>query len=726
MSNKETYKKIIESLTTGHLKQALNTLATIITPDSEWELHSRFNQIQSAYNYMLEYLRTDKPDPNRENLYKELIGQALIICDETAQMNDTSESGKNFMQYKKEYNNNPDATTLHKKFADYTSYASIIDTLPENDIKTDTYKNHEQLLKEAFHRLRTTTNWKSHACDEIYSMLTSNDTPTNDATTLVTAITLGLLNCFEPQKAILLCRLSMHKKGEIAIRALTGLLLALLMHEERIEYYPQLQFAIDSLCDDKKMKRRILTAQILLLRTRETQKIDKKMREEIIPSMMKNPNIYKGDANIKFDFDDVDSNPEWNKLKKWADEENIQEKINKITQWHDEGADIYLTTFSQLKKFPFFDEMQNWVRPFDKSHPAVSSIATPEKTAGKSLLNALSKSYTFCNSDKYSFCFTLLSMNNRQLEAMAMQIPEITDEEDIANDKTQITEEQAIENIGNQYIQDLYRLIKISRNGKEHPDPFLHPLNLLESKHLAHFIQETDSIVHLFNYLVEKEYYIEAAHAGRILEKAKYSNAQFYQKMGYCMQRQGDYRQATDYYTKADIVMPDSLWTLRRMAQCYRALSEYDNALHYYTAALQMKPEDKKLLLQTGECLAMLKRYDEAFTYFFKVEYMEPDSLRTWRVIAWCSFLTGNYKQARHYYRKLVESKKAEADDIMNAAHLEWVDKNHETAYELYKAAEKAFGSSKKLLAMIDKDSAILMEHGVSEFEITLLKDLFY
>ena len=162
------------------------------------------------------------------------------------------------------------------------------------------------------------------------------------------------------------------------------------------------------------------------------------------------------------------------------------------------------------------------------------------------------------------------------------------------------------------------------------------------------------------------------------------------------------------------------------MAQCYRIIGEFDNALHYYTAALQISPEDKKLLLKTGECLVMLKRYDEAFAHFFKVEYIDPESLRARRAIAWCSFLTKNDTQARHYYQQIMQDEKVEADDILNAAHIEWVNNEHSKAYELYKKAEEQYGDTQKLISMIENDRAILMERGVSDFEIKLLKDLFY
>lgn len=724
--SKELHKKVVTLLLQGRLKQAINTLTGAITPDSDWDLYTRFTQMSNAYGYMLEYLRTDMPDPNREKLYHNLIGQCLIINDELALAHSQDKIRNIYSEYRTKYNNTPATAVMHRKLADNIGNIAVAHMIPAPEsqkVKKELMQQHEQLLKEAFYRLWTSTGWKNYNCDEVFSLITDSAITENDAATLTSAITLGLFNCFEPQKAILLCRLAMTENQQISTRALTGLILLLQQFDERLQFYPDLLFAIESLGDDEKTKRRIQTIQIQLIRCRETQKIDKEMREVIIPAMMKNPNIRNGKMGVEIDAEELSGNPEW---EEWAKKENIKGKIEEMTRWQMEGADVYMTTFSQLKRFPFFDELHNWVRPFDKEVPEITEII-PNNTVGKkTLLDAICSSRFFCNSDKYSFCFTLKQVPEEQRNMMLQQIPDNEENEDGPETLSSAPKEQKSEILSNQYIQDLYRLFKISKFRKEFSDPFTLSLNMLESKHLAFLVQDTDSIRYTFEYLVEKEYYAEAHRVGSMLEKKQGNDAGFYQKMGYCMQKSGEYRKAIDYYTKADIVMPDSLWTIRRMAQCYRILGEFDNALHYYITAEELRPDDKRLLLQTGECLAMLKRYDEAFARFFKVEYLDPNSLRAWRAIAWCSFITGNDKRARHYYEKLINGNNANCEDFINAAHVEWISGKKQKAVELYQKSKEMLQDTEAFIATIETDKETLIERGVSDFELKLLRDLFY
>lgn len=728
MGNKDIHEHITDLLYQGRLKQAIDTLSGVLTSDSDWELYTRFTEMKTAYGYMLDYLKKDLPDPNRETLYRNLIGECFIINDECAILKKITEQHLLYSRYRRAYGNNTNAMTMQTKLAENYCDLEIAKMMPAQELhsrKKELQHQHEHLLHETFYRLWTSSGWKSHNCEEVYAMLTDNRIRIIDRATLVSAITLGLLKCFDPHKAIMLCRMAQENEPETSTRALIGLLIAVMMYDRRIKYYPELQLALQSLSDDDKITKRIHTIQIQLLRCRETKKIDRKMREEIIPAMMKNPHLRNGKfgMDINAELDEDGQNPEW---KEWMQKDSIKDKLDEMAKWQIEGADVYMSTFSQLKHFSFFEEMCNWFRPFDTDVPQIAEIIPTNAHNSKNLLNVICTSNVFCNSDKYSFCLTFQQVPQEQRDIMMQQINESGEIE--PNNLPKSNNEQAAKTIGNQYIQDLYRFFNLSRYGKEFKNPFAMSLNMLEYNDIAPFVKNPESIMQIFHYLIDKEYYSEAHQIGVEIEndKAYPTDAQFYQKMGYSLQQRGKYKKAIDYYIKADIIAPDSLWTMRHIAQCYRLSGDIGNAIHYYTATEEIAPDNISLLLMIGECLAIQKRYDEAFERFFKVEYLDQESLRAWRAIAWCSYLTGNDTQARKYYLRLMQHPKASNEDFINAAHVEWTSGNKQLAYDLYKQAEERLGNTEKLVEFIEKDKSILMERGASENEIHLLIDLFY
>lgn len=728
MSNKQLHTQVETLLFEGRLKQAMNKLSDAVGSDTDWELYTRLSEAETAYNYMLDYMRQGMPDPNRESLHSELTGRCLTINDEYRLLQEAATDRYTlFAQKRRLYHGDLAAEQMRTRLIENRANIETAQMIPypeRHAIEQEHTQRHEQLLQETFYRLLTKTGWQTHNRKEVTSLLTEKEIPVSDRATLVSSIVLSLLQCFEPQKALILCKLSASEETIIAIRALIGLIIALITHAKRLKYYPELQHAIEVLRDTADINRRIGTIQIQLLRCRETQKIDRKMREEIIPAMMKNPHLRSGEKlgmDIIKELEEEEKNPEW---KDWAEKDEIKEKLDEMAKWQIEGADIYMSTFSQLKKFPFFEEMSNWLRPFDKSVPRIAELLPDSSNNRKTLLDAICSSRFFCNSDKYSFCFTFGQVPQEQREMLMQQIPDAADggPETIAT----APKEQNSETLGNQYIQDLYRFFKLSRYGKEFSDPFTQSLNLLNSDIPVHLMENSQAILHTFHYLVEKEYYCEAAEAGRALESRGAESgcdAQFYQKMGYCMQKEGDYSSAIDQYTKADILQPDSLWTMRHIAQCYRLSGDYENALHYYVAAEEVAPENLTLLLQTGECLAVLKRFDEAFARFFKVEYLDAGSLRATRAIAWCSFLTSNDEQAQRYYDRLLQHSKVHAEDYINAAHVKWIAGNRPQAVELYRKAA-ALCSKEELERHFKQDEKVLIERGASAFELMLLRDL--
>ncbi|MDO5461720.1 MAG: tetratricopeptide repeat protein [Bacteroidales bacterium] len=720
----EIQKSVIKALGELRLKKAIETLGEGIEELQDWGLRSRFNELQTAYSYMLEYLRRGMPDPDRELLHDKLMGECFIINDLIAISRLSEHSMKVYCQMRRKYHGADDIEHIHIALKENTANMEVTKALPPEECKSiaaQLSKEHEQLLPKLFAAIWSSIAWSKSDAERIFNIVTDSELSINDRATISGAIMLSAMKCFEPLKVTTLCRLAMHHESLLSTRAIVAVAILLLQYGKRIKHYPEIKRAIATLRDDASFMRRIQTIQIQLLRCRETQKIDRRMREEIIPAMMKNPNL----RNQKFTMDilkeieqDEDKNPEW---KKWMEQSEIKDKIEEMAKWQFEGADIYMSTFSQLKNFPFFGEISNWLRPFDTTVPDIAEILPRESTGGKSLIEAICKSPIFCNSDKYSFCFTFRQVPPQQRDMLMGQMTGDGEMQEEANSTASMEKEKKIEIESNQYIQDLYRFFKLSSMRHEFTDPFTMSLNMLESEELAPLVNSSEALLHTFRYLVEKEYYNEAFNAGKLFEQGGECDAQFFQEMGYCLQKIHDYDSAIDYYTKADIVKPDTLWTLRHIAQCYRLQGESDKALTYYLLAEELAPENTSLLLQTGECLATLKRYDEAFSRFYKAEYLKPGTRRALRAIAWCSFLTGRDEDARGYYKKLHAMPDAKFEDYFNAAHVEWVNRNNSHAIELYSKAKELCPGDISTYLMNDKEA--LLSRGISEKGVLLLRD---
>lgn len=725
---KEIKEKVERLLGDNRLRQAIETLGTDIESLQDWDLRTRYNELQTAYKYMLEYLRMGMQDPDRERLYDELVGRCYTLNELISVTRESEHSTKVYSQKSRRYKNLEtfeEIIAAYKENAENIRLASMLSADECRKVSQELWHEHERRLAQLWEAVWTSKAWTKSTAERIAELAADEECMANDRAAIVSAITMSALKCFEPLKATTLCRLATNSDTAVAMRAATGLVLVLLKNDGRIRYYREITAALETLQEDALFMSRIETIQIQLLRCRETQKIDRKMREEIIPAMMKNPKLNGSKFSIEILSEieqDEDKNPEWGA---WIEKDEIKGKIEEMAKWQMEGADVYMSTFSQLKNFPFFGEITNWFRPFDANVPAISEILPANAESGKTLIGSICSSPVFCNSDKYSFCFTFKQIPREQREALLGQIPDEADMHADENiDNRAAVEGRRAETISNQYIQDIYRFFKLSNFRHEFGDPFATPLNMIESQSMSALINSSDTMLRIFRYLVEKGYYNEAYKAGLLFEKSGEGDAQFYQEMGFCMQKERSLDAAIDYYTKADIIKPDTLWTLRHIAQCYRMQGELEKALSYYQMAEELAPENLSLLLQTGESFAATKRYEEAFARFYKVEFLKPSSRRVLRAIAWYSFITGNDSQARDYYNRLTEMPKAGYEDYMNAGHVEWVCSNKALAIELYNKAKALCNGTADLTEQIMHDKETLMARGISEKEILMLRDL--
>lgn len=715
--SEEIRKEVAALLAARRLKDAMEVLSTDMESLQEWTLRTRFSQMKSSYEFLLDYLRKGTPDPERERMYGNLLGECHILNDQIAIARKPGYKARCIEEIAVLRNR------LHENYANQEA-AGLLSQAEGRKVKAELAEEHERLLDNIFTTITESIAWQKSDAELVSQIIKEKDVPVNDRAVIASAVTLSLMKCFEPLKAMTLIKAVESESTRISTRALVGYIIAIFTYGSRLEFHPELVAATESLIDSPRLLSRIATTQIQMLRCRETQKIDRKMREEIIPAMMKNPHLNgeKMGFDIISEIENEDKNPEW---KEWTEKDRIKDKLEEITQWQIEGADVYMSTFSQLKNYPFFKRNMNWLRPFDPTLPAIADIMPQSENAKKTLLSTICSSPLFCNSDKYSFCLTLNQVPQGQKDMLMQQITGGDDTAEQGIDRnSEIPKEKKAEIEGNLYIQDLYRFFKLSPARKEFKDPFTLSLNLLESPTLRVLVNEPGTILRIFNHLMEKEYYAEAVNAGRIYEKENTPDEHFYQEMGYCLQKEKDYSAAIDYYTRADIIKPDTLWTISHIAQCYRLSDNADKAIGFYLLAEEIAPENISLLRQTGECLALLKRYDEAFARFFKMEFLKPGSISTLRAIAWCSFLTGKEEQARNYYRKVMEAKGAKFTDYMNAAHVEWITRNNAAAVELYIKAKKLCDNKELFFAQFEKDFDTLIERGADRQELLLLRDI--
>ena len=55
--------------------------------------------------------------------------------------------------------------------------------------------------------------------------------------------------------------------------------------------------------------------------------------------------------------------------------QGITDKLRELGELQMSGADVYMSTFSQLKQFPFFRKISHWFYPFDPQYRDIAKLS---------------------------------------------------------------------------------------------------------------------------------------------------------------------------------------------------------------------------------------------------------------------------------------------------------------------------------------------------------------
>ena len=720
---KSIFKKTTEALEQKRLKEVFEGVSFLLSNVSNWQLNEKFSEWQDNYKRMLLYLSEGVNDPEQEKIYKDLLQSVYQLADQTI----VEIKKQKFSSYQYELRRisalyTPEISEqLIDSMNDLVGKSTLFDLMEEGDEKNKNLQKIEEEREEIeakfFQKLWLSNLWNPDEQNLWMQVLNNKLFPLSSQCLIISAITLNLEEIFDERKVQVLLDTCENEQEELRQRALTGLLLFLRRYDKRLYLYPGINNRLQHLAEQKRFIKDILHIIQQFILSKETEKITRIMHEEIIPGMMKiSPKL-----NNKIKMDELfgetgfdEKNPEWQNI---IEESGLSDRLQEFSELQMEGADVMLSSFIHLKDFPFFQKIHNWFIPFVSNYKVINDPEISE------FLKILFKSNLLCNSDKYSFYFSISQMPDSyknmmgQFSGDSAAIKEMLQEEMPDNPTNKIHPEARL------YIQDLYRFYKLFQRHNDFEDIFKIEPEFYKIPSIAQFISDIESQTIIGEYYFQKNHFSEATEIFEQLLQDNPNNETFLQKKGYCLQMQGKLEEALSAYLKAELLNSNNSWTIKKLANCYRALKQPQEALEYYRKAAAFSPDSMSIQLNIGHCYLELKNYSEALKCYFKVEYLSKSKEKAWRPIAWCSFLTGKYNEAMDYYTKILESN-PNVIDYLNAGHVRLAMGANKEALNFYRQAINVQGDSvEKFLELFTADIPDLLHAGVKPENIPILLD---
>lgn len=723
-------KTILDKLSKRQLKEAIELLMKLVVNMQDWQVSEKLSELETNYRYMLHYQFEDVVDTQQEFVCNQILRSLYELADDASDELQTIDSSNIFyerIRYNKIHEPLP-LSTYRKQLKDISESFSLVDLLETGETKKyqqrDLAVRRERIASDVFNTVFVSLRADAQMDEEFQSFFNSIDVANREKCLFVSALTLSLFHRFDGRKMCLLIDACKSDSLAIKQRAIVGLIVVLQMFNARWSLYPECQHRLDSLSEDESFRKSVLSVVKQLIRSRETESISKKLTDEIIPEMMKLNSLAGRKLNMQDlmgETDFADKNPDWQKE---LEDSGLASKLQEYSSLQMEGADVFHSTFSNLKHFSFFNELSNWFLPFDAQYSELQALSSEGNDTNFFLQSVVLNSGHMCDSDKYSFAFSLLQIPQSQRQMMAGQFGQESEQmkelqKDLESVNPRINEEVA----SNQYIQDLYRFFKLHHRKNNFFDIFKLRLNFYDKESISPLITDRDSMMQVANYCFDKNFFAEAANVyQKIVDQLQVNESDVWQRLGYCRQMLNNLQGALDAYLQAELLSPDNKWIIKRIAQVYRSLKDPQHALEYYQHAAQFNANDLTVELNIGHCYLELGDYEKALNSYFKVELLDTKSNKAWRPIAWTAFLLRKFDMSRQYYQQLLADNPTE-HDFLNAGHVELCNDKKKAALALYlKAADKCIDFD-QFVKMFEEDKKDLIAAGLHADFFTLLFD---
>lgn len=721
------HKKSIQSLLSEkRLAEAFAELRQTAQTLQNWQLNNRLDELEESYKYMIRYVADGCNDPQREEIHNGITAKLMELADITEQELTVQNSPKLYYETLRMERKYPRSLeTLLEAYRERADKAALFYELPadkrDSDQERTLLMEKEKAANAVFKHIWVTFPVTADEAGTLDKLFADADATAEIKELAMAATMLSLLEHYSEHLLLSLLDLyaaNAFNDASLSMKALCCALIAMHCHRETIKHSNAISLRIANIADSERGRRDIMTVFLQFIRSRSTERISQKVRDELVPKLMKlSPEMRrKMRDGFSDDIEEMAKNPDWQEM---LNKSGITDKMQELSRMQAEGSDVFLSSFARLKSFPFFNDVANWFVPFTPRHSSIFRVFAGNN--GSMLLSMVDRTGAFCDSDKFSFALSVATMPDQHRSMMMAQFDE--QQEQVINEMAGSlpNPEKQRENIANKYVQSLYRFFNLFRSRNDFYNPFSTRLNLIDVPFVSDALSDTKSLRLIAEFYFSMQCYTDALSTfGKVLKQDS-PTASDYQKTGYCHEQLKQYVLATADYEKVELLKPNDVWTLKHLALCYRAVNDTEKAIANYKRAEALQPDNVALANNIANCLLEGGRIEEALKYFFKVDYLASKGERTMRPIAWCSFLIGNYSQSVDYYNRII-AKQPGANDYINRGHALLCSGQVKDAVASYMDAVDKSGGS-EVLKTLDDDRHYLLDAGVDKLTIALIFD---
>lgn len=542
---------------------------------------------------------------------------------------------------------------IRKRLESFVSNIALLQLQNDNEAAQQRleviYEEQKKYRQQMFLYVLTELRFSGGDIQELEDLLLTPTVDNIDQRMIISALTINGLMVFDPLKLRLLVNVYT-KSEDIPVKqyALVGWALTLPRYPYSCDSQT-IQIVRDLVDNDATVREELAQLQIQLAYCQSADRDSRNFQETIMPDIMKASNMRFTDKGLEMQEDD----PMDDILGRSTTEKKMEEVESRMRSYMDkrsQGMDLFFQGFKHMKRYPFFNDISNWLVPFYYEHPDIAPAL--HQMGGNGILHLMLDA-PMCDNDKYSFVFAFLSIMNKVPKDIIEQMQQTAPPENAYRDWMS---DPAI--LRRNYLQSLYRFFQLFPYSESFVSPFCDteevempyldpPSWLIVANKTLMETRFDDNIIDLLKYFLRKKDF-GAVHF--ILDEYNECDDSFdlcYVRTLFYADSLPDYEDEflhnIEYCLK---VKPDSI-TLRKLyAKWLYSCEKFQEAKTLFGQLMEEKDGNRNYMFSYALCCHKLGDYDEAKKVLFRLAYEHPDDREVGILLASTLFLDGKTEDA--------------------------------------------------------------------------------
>ncbi len=735
MENDEELRGVENALRQRELRRAMDAMETFGCKYPERGIAEKLAMVRNDYALMADYWRRGIKDEHMDKIYDGLLRRMYRLSADVALAHALTRNAFAAAAHDRShrvFDAETLAENLRGRLEGFVSDTALLDLEPEHTRKTklaELYARRQQYINDTFDYIWTSGQWSDGLRQSLTETILSPTVDAMEQVLLVSAVTLGLLNQFDINKLRLLVDVY-RGSADTAVRqrALVGFALA--MGHDGCGLFTEVHGLLDELLLDPKAQSEMAGLQMQLIYCVNAERDTQTIQHDIMPDLLRHNNLHITPQGIEEreenSMDDIFDPEAFEK-----EMEQVETSFSKMSEMQKAGSDVYFGGFSQMKRFPFFDQTSNWFVPFYWEHPVISAACSA--SGYTDFMHNAIDSMPFCDSDKYSFVLAFQQVFDRipsSLREMLSHGGPIGSEPGASNSNSPAY-------IRRKYLQDLYRFFRLFPSRSFFFNPFdrmgTHvPCYVFFANGLLRGTVVEQKFNEIAAFMVKRGMFDEAAAVmSNYGDGAK--DYPYYMLCGNLLLHDKTHvagLTAKECFAKALELRPGDIKAQAGYARALFYEGAHADAATAYSQLVKAEPDNRNYALAYCVCLTNTERYDEALALLYKLDYEHHGDDDISRVMARALTGKGSYTQALDIYERLAKEGNEE-EDLVNHGYCQWFMGNVEAAATLFadylKSRHQQVGMAEaeeySIKEIINPERSFIMSHGISGVEIHLMVD---